>query len=112
MLLAVDTLHDLVESGYRFDLPNDSKEYLERRRAELHPERSFLERYTVLDDKDAFERIIAYVTKKPYTVWATDVGAIGCRKEGENYENQGKNVYILHGDLEQYPPLSISQQSF
>lgn len=51
MSLAVDTLRDLVESGYRFDLPNDSKEYLERRRAELHPERSFLERYTVLDPK-------------------------------------------------------------
>ena len=33
------------------------------------------------NDKDAFERIIAYVTKKPYTVWETDVGAIGCRKE-------------------------------
>ena len=51
MSLAVDTLRDLVESGYRFDLPNDSKEYLERRRAELHPERSFLERYNVLDPK-------------------------------------------------------------
>lgn len=33
------------------------------------------------NDKDAFERIIAYVTNKPYTVWETDVGAIGCRKE-------------------------------
>lgn len=38
MSLAVDTLHDLVESGYKFNLPDDSKEYLERRRAELHPE--------------------------------------------------------------------------
>lgn len=51
MSLAVDTLHDLVESGYKFDLPEDSKEYLERRRAELHPERMFLERYTVLDPR-------------------------------------------------------------
>lgn len=51
MSLAVDTLHDLVESGYKFDLPDDSKEYLERRRAELHPERAFLERYTVLDSR-------------------------------------------------------------
>lgn len=51
MSLAVDTLHDLVENGYKFDLPDDSKEYLERRRAELHPERAFLERYTVLDPK-------------------------------------------------------------
>ncbi len=51
MSLAVDTLHDLVESGYKFDFPDDSKEYLERRRAELHPERTFLERYTVLDPK-------------------------------------------------------------
>lgn len=33
------------------------------------------------NDRDAFERIVAYVTKKPYTVWETDVGAIGCRKE-------------------------------
>lgn len=33
------------------------------------------------NDKFAFERIIAYVTKKPYTVWETDVGAVGCRKE-------------------------------
>ena len=49
MSLAVDTLHDLVENGYKFDLPTDSKEYLERRRAELHPERMFLERNTVLD---------------------------------------------------------------
>lgn len=33
------------------------------------------------NDKDAFERIIKYITKKPYTVWETDVGSIGCRKE-------------------------------
>lgn len=33
------------------------------------------------NDKNAFERMIEYVTKKPYTVWETDVGAIGCRKE-------------------------------
>lgn len=51
MSLAVDTLRDLVEGGFNFDLPDDSQEYLERRRAELHPERSFLERYTVLDPK-------------------------------------------------------------
>lgn len=51
MSLAVDTLRDLVESGYKFALPDDSQEYLDRRRAELHPERSFLERYTVLDPK-------------------------------------------------------------
>ena len=51
MSLAVDTLHDLVESGYKFALTEESKEYLRRRRAELHPERSFLERYTVLDPK-------------------------------------------------------------
>ena len=49
MSLAVDTLHDLVESGYKFNLPDDSKEYLQRRRDELHPERAFLERYTILD---------------------------------------------------------------
>lgn len=51
MSLALDTLRDLVGNGYKFDLPDDSKEYLERRRAELHPERTFLERYTVLDPK-------------------------------------------------------------
>ena len=51
MSLAVDTLRNLVESGYKFDLPDDSKEYIERRRAELHPEHAFLERYTVLDPK-------------------------------------------------------------
>ena len=33
------------------------------------------------NDKDAFERIIKYVTKKPFTIWESDVGAIGCRKE-------------------------------
>ncbi|WP_303837004.1 relaxase/mobilization nuclease domain-containing protein [Ruminococcus flavefaciens] len=33
------------------------------------------------NNKDAFERIIAYVTRKPYTVWKTDVGTVGCRKE-------------------------------
>lgn len=33
------------------------------------------------NNKDAFKRIIAYVTRKPYTVWETDVGTIGCRKE-------------------------------
>ena len=33
------------------------------------------------NDKEAFERIIKYVTKKPYTDWETDVGAVGCRKE-------------------------------
>lgn len=51
MSMALDTLRDLVERGYKFNLPDDSKEYLERRRAELHPERAFLERYTVLDPK-------------------------------------------------------------
>lgn len=51
MSMAIDTLHDLVKGGYKFDLPADSKEYLKRRRAELHPERAFLERYTVLDPK-------------------------------------------------------------
>lgn len=51
MSMALDTLRDLVGNGYKFDLPDDSKEYLERRRAELHPERTFLERYTVLDSK-------------------------------------------------------------
>ena len=51
MSLALDTLRDLVGNGYKFDLPDDSKEYLERRRAELHPEHAFLERYTVLDPK-------------------------------------------------------------
>lgn len=51
MSMALDTLRDLVGNGYNFDLPDDSKEYLERRRAELHPERTFLERYTVLDPK-------------------------------------------------------------
>lgn len=51
MSLALDTLRDLVGNGYKFDLPDDSKEYLERRRAELHPERTFLERDTVLDPK-------------------------------------------------------------
>lgn len=49
--LALDTLRDLVGNGYKFDLPDDSKEYIERRRAELHPEHAFLERYTVLDPK-------------------------------------------------------------
>ena len=33
------------------------------------------------NNKDAFKRIIAYVTRKPYTVWETDVGTVGCRKE-------------------------------
>lgn len=33
------------------------------------------------NDKDAFECIITYVTEKPYTVWETDVGTVGCRKE-------------------------------
>lgn len=33
------------------------------------------------NDRDTFESIIAYVTKKPYTVWETDVGTVGCRKE-------------------------------
>lgn len=51
MSMALDTLCDLVGNGYKFDLPDDSKEYLERRRAELHPERAFLERHTVLDPK-------------------------------------------------------------
>ena len=51
MSMALDTLHDLVENGYKFNLPDDSQEYLERRRAEIHPERAFLERYTFLDPK-------------------------------------------------------------
>lgn len=33
------------------------------------------------NDRDALEKIIKYVTKKPYTVWETDVETIGCRKE-------------------------------
>lgn len=51
MSMALDTLHDLVESGYKFALTEESEEYLSRCRAELHPERTFLERYTVLDSK-------------------------------------------------------------
>jgi len=51
MSMALNTLHSLVESGYEFALPPESKEYLERRRAELHPERIFLQNQVVLDAK-------------------------------------------------------------
>ena len=33
------------------------------------------------NDRDAFERIIVYVTEKPYTNREKDVGTVGCRKE-------------------------------
>ena len=41
--------------------------------------------YKVINDhrnsRDDMEYIIEYATKKPYTVWDTDVGTVGCRKE-------------------------------
>lgn len=41
--------------------------------------------YKIINDhrnsKDDMEYIIKYATKKPYTVWDTDVGTVGCRKE-------------------------------
>ena len=47
--MAVDTLCDLVKSGYKFSMVGDSIKYLQARRAELHPERDFLSTQTVLD---------------------------------------------------------------
>ena len=33
------------------------------------------------NNRDTLEKITNYATKKPYTVWETDVATIGCRKE-------------------------------
>lgn len=51
MSMAVDTLRDLVTSGYDFKLPDESICYLKRKRDELHPDRNYLISQTVIDPR-------------------------------------------------------------
>lgn len=46
--LAIDTLKDLIESGYDFKMSEDSEEYLRQQRAQIHTVQDFLAEKTVI----------------------------------------------------------------
>ena len=74
--LALDTLKDLVTSGYDFKESEPSRRYIEVRRKELHSAESFLDECCVADAKASVSRKELYRT---YEIWAdqNSVSAIG-----------------------------------
>lgn len=49
--IALDTLRDLIESKYNFQMSEDSEEYILQQRAQIHSTENFLEDEIMLDEK-------------------------------------------------------------
>lgn len=48
--MALDTLKDLIESGYDFKMSEDAKDYIRQQRVQIHTVQDFLEEETVIDE--------------------------------------------------------------
>lgn len=79
--IAIDTLKDLIESGYDFKESEDSKEYIAQMRAAIHSVDMFLDEETVLDQEGSVSSEALFSRYKEY-----------CRKNGVTA--LGRNTFI------------------